>query len=159
MDAQGERLVLFFSELLGAITHCISDIDPVVRERAGEANKDLLELVQVNENDSAILRGVCRRWPCTVKGGVRGECPRVLESVPRPVGDAGGTFVGICTFCFCFFLVDYGELCFGYLCVYVCSAARCRALLVPCSRVALRVLLDRAARMYDGECLQGAVRR
>lgn len=45
---QGERLVLFFSELLGAITHCISDSDPVVRERAGEANKDLLELVQVN---------------------------------------------------------------------------------------------------------------
>lgn len=37
----------FFSELLGAITNCISDTDPVVRERAGEANKDLLELVQV----------------------------------------------------------------------------------------------------------------
>lgn len=44
---QGERLVEFFSELLGAITNCISDTDPVVRERAGEANKDLLELVQV----------------------------------------------------------------------------------------------------------------
>lgn len=58
VDAQGERLVLFFSELLGAITHCISDIDPVVRERAGEANKDLLELVQVNENDCAIPGGV-----------------------------------------------------------------------------------------------------
>ncbi|CAN0416335.1 unnamed protein product, partial [Ectocarpus sp. 12 AP-2014] len=42
----GERLVLFFWELLGAISHCISDTDPVVRERAGEANKDLLELVQ-----------------------------------------------------------------------------------------------------------------
>ena len=46
-DKQGERLVEFFSELLGAITNCISDTDPVVRERAGEANKDLLELVQV----------------------------------------------------------------------------------------------------------------
>lgn len=40
-------MVEFFSELLGAITNCISDTDPVVRERAGEANKDLLELVQV----------------------------------------------------------------------------------------------------------------
>lgn len=39
--------MLFFSELLGAVTNCISDTDPVVRERAGEANKDLLELVQV----------------------------------------------------------------------------------------------------------------
>lgn len=42
----------FFSELLGAITNCISDTDPVVRERAGEANKDLLELVQVCKKTS-----------------------------------------------------------------------------------------------------------
>ncbi|CAN0057217.1 unnamed protein product, partial [Laminaria digitata] len=51
----GERLVLFFSDLLGAITHCISDIDQVVRERAGEANKDLLELVQVIRETTAIV--------------------------------------------------------------------------------------------------------
>eukprot|EP00752_Nemacystus_decipiens_P010688 g9519.t1 len=47
----GERLGPFFSELLGAITNCISDTDPVVRERAGEANKDLLELVQGSNQD------------------------------------------------------------------------------------------------------------
>ncbi|CAM9972239.1 unnamed protein product, partial [Choristocarpus tenellus] len=41
-----ERLVLFYSELLGAIMHCISDSDLEVRERAGKANSDLLELVR-----------------------------------------------------------------------------------------------------------------
>lgn len=39
--------MLFYSDLLGAITHCISDSDPVVCERAGQTNKDLLELVKV----------------------------------------------------------------------------------------------------------------
>lgn len=47
MRRQGERLVLFFSEMLGAITACISDIDPAVRASAEKANKDLLDLVQV----------------------------------------------------------------------------------------------------------------
>ncbi|CAN0424517.1 unnamed protein product [Ascophyllum nodosum] len=42
----GERLVPFFSELLGAITHCISDTDSSVREHAEQANNDLLDLVE-----------------------------------------------------------------------------------------------------------------
>ncbi|CAN0450022.1 unnamed protein product, partial [Discosporangium mesarthrocarpum] len=41
-----ERLVLFYSELLGAIIHCISDQDPEVKNRAQNANRDLLELVR-----------------------------------------------------------------------------------------------------------------
>lgn len=44
---QGEDLVLYFSDLLGAITHCISDTDPGVRDHAERANKDLLGLVEV----------------------------------------------------------------------------------------------------------------
>lgn len=53
--AKGERLMLFYSDLLGAIMHCISDSDSVVCERAGEANKDLLSLVQVSQDDQSAL--------------------------------------------------------------------------------------------------------
>lgn len=52
-----------YSELLGAITHCISDSDPVVCERAGEANKDLLELVQVRYFGT-LWRRCLRRRTC-----------------------------------------------------------------------------------------------
>lgn len=40
--------MLYFSDLLGAITHCISDTDTGVREHAERANKDLLGLVEVS---------------------------------------------------------------------------------------------------------------
>lgn len=49
--------MLFYSELLGAIMNCISDVDPEVRKRAGEANKDLLDLVKVNNCFSYAVSG------------------------------------------------------------------------------------------------------
>ncbi|EGB04925.1 hypothetical protein AURANDRAFT_38752, partial [Aureococcus anophagefferens] len=42
----GSRLLLFYSELLGAIMHCISDSDTEIRQVAGYTNVDLLRLVK-----------------------------------------------------------------------------------------------------------------
>jgi len=42
----GNRLLLFYSELLGAIMHCISDSDIEIRQVAGYTNVDLLKLVK-----------------------------------------------------------------------------------------------------------------
>jgi len=47
----GEKLLLFYSELLGAIMHCISDSDIEIRQVAGYTNVDLLQLVNcTNKN-------------------------------------------------------------------------------------------------------------
>lgn len=42
----GDRLVLFYSELLGSIMYCISDDDDEIREVAGRTNVELLGLVK-----------------------------------------------------------------------------------------------------------------
>ena len=41
-----EQLLLFYSELLGAIMHCISDADDEIRQVAGVTNSDLIILVR-----------------------------------------------------------------------------------------------------------------
>mmetsp|Transcript_7725 Transcript_7725/g.19887 ORF Transcript_7725/g.19887 Transcript_7725/m.19887 type:complete len:686 (-) Transcript_7725:82-2139(-) len=46
-----DRLLLFYSELLGAIMHCISDSDPEIRGVAGQTNQDLLVLVNETTKD------------------------------------------------------------------------------------------------------------
>ena len=80
----------FFSELLGAITNCISDTDPVVRERAGEANKDLLELVQVTHvppGESSLVDGcVVMLWSkgCFAVPFLRRESQDVQQSRKLP---------------------------------------------------------------------------
>lgn len=47
----GEKLILFYSGLLGAIMHCISDGDPEIRAVAGQTNQDLLLLVNETTRD------------------------------------------------------------------------------------------------------------
>eukprot|EP00953_Heterococcus_sp_UTEX-ZZ885_P003332 2329-Heterococcus_DN1.PRE.1 len=42
----GDRLLLFYSELLGAIMHCISDPEEDICAVAGQTNRDLLRLVR-----------------------------------------------------------------------------------------------------------------
>ena len=46
----GERLLLFYSELLGSIMHCISDNDVEIRKLAGRTHSDLLHLVKLTKN-------------------------------------------------------------------------------------------------------------
>jgi len=41
----GDRLLLFYSDILGAIMHCISDTDAEIRNVAGQTNQELLVLV------------------------------------------------------------------------------------------------------------------
>jgi len=45
-----DRLLHFYSELLGAVMHCISDDDTEIGLVAGQTNVDLLHSVQITEN-------------------------------------------------------------------------------------------------------------
>lgn len=59
----GDRLVLFYSDMLGAIMHCISDSDPEIRAVAELTNQDLLALVSGTVKDfelSPLLRTLIR---------------------------------------------------------------------------------------------------
>jgi len=47
----GERLLFFYSELLGSIMHCISDNDLDIRELAGQAHGDLLDLIKLTKSN------------------------------------------------------------------------------------------------------------
>ena len=47
----GDRLLLFYSELLGSIMHCISDSDLEIRQVAGHTDIELLDLVKHTTND------------------------------------------------------------------------------------------------------------
>lgn len=47
----GHGLLLFYSDLLGAIMHCISDIDIEIRQVAGYTNIDLLKFVRTTKED------------------------------------------------------------------------------------------------------------
>mmetsp|Transcript_8915 Transcript_8915/g.36822 ORF Transcript_8915/g.36822 Transcript_8915/m.36822 type:complete len:489 (+) Transcript_8915:973-2439(+) len=46
----GDRLLLFYSELLGSVMHCISDSDFEIRQVAESTNVELLELVRSTNN-------------------------------------------------------------------------------------------------------------
>tara|TARA_B100000945_G_scaffold295339_1_gene272748 strand:+ start:1153 stop:2688 length:1536 start_codon:yes stop_codon:yes gene_type:complete len=45
----GHKLLLFYSDLLGAIMHCISDVDIEIRQVAGHTNIDLLKFVKTTK--------------------------------------------------------------------------------------------------------------
>lgn len=47
----GNKLILFYSELLSAIMHCISDVDVDIRQVAGCTNIDLLQFVKGASED------------------------------------------------------------------------------------------------------------
>lgn len=47
----GDRLLLFYSELLGSIMYCISDSDLEIRQVAGHTNIELLDLVKQTANE------------------------------------------------------------------------------------------------------------
>ena len=50
----GEKLVPFYSKLLGAVSGCIADKEPDLRDKAMSANSDLLQLVQRTESELAV---------------------------------------------------------------------------------------------------------